>query len=240
MRGSIRAAICVNGSWSREDAGSESFGRSSWPFRARVRTRRPGAGCPLAQEKSRAGNPSSRRARDVIEDVRSRGGESTADSARAPNDPGSGPYAAPRATISSSSGPEGTSRRMEHSAPPVHQTGSTRTRARKEGSGETKAGADGHQGQESSRPSSTPIGAAGAAGCPEHRTPEQGRGTGGTGSFSDRPARSRIKGSMTARSAARDRSGRDEVGATGLARGAPAGPTPGTRRRLLPQEKPVA
>jgi len=67
--------------------------------------------------------------------------------------------------------------------------------------GVIKPGIDAHQAQEPSRPSTTPAGTAGAAGCPEHNAPEQGRGSGGTVSGSDGlatpPAWSRIKGAIS-------------------------------------------
>jgi hypothetical protein len=60
-----------------------------------------------------------------------------------------------------------------------------------------KPGSDAHQAQESRRPSTNPGGIAGAAGCPEHNAPEQGRDGTGTGIPSDFPARSWIKGSIS-------------------------------------------
>jgi hypothetical protein len=67
---------------------------------------------------------------------------------------------------------------------------------RKEGPVEAKHGISMHQAQESSRPSHTPAGTDGAAGWPEHHVPEHGSGDEGTGSGSDRPAKSKIKGSI--------------------------------------------
>jgi hypothetical protein len=73
--------------------------------------------------------------------------------------------------------------------------------AREKESGGIKPGIDAHQAQELSRPSNTPPGTAGAAGCREHNAPEQGRGSGGTVSGSDElatpPAGSRIKGAIS-------------------------------------------
>jgi hypothetical protein len=50
--------------------------------------------------------------------------------------------------------------------------------------------------QESTRPSTTPIGTAGAAGWPEHQAPAHGREGAGTESGSARPDRSKITGSI--------------------------------------------
>ena len=68
---------------------------------------------------------------------------------------------------------------------------------RKESPIKAKPGTDAHQAQESRRPSKNPAGTAGAAGCPEHNAPEQGRGGTGAGIPSDSPARSWIKGSIS-------------------------------------------
>jgi hypothetical protein len=73
------------------------------------------------------------------------------------------------------------------------------------------SGIDPHQDQESTRPSNTPAGTEGAAGCPEHHAPEQGREGGGTGSgrapdgSAKPPDRSCSKGSISEES----RSGSD-------------------------------
>jgi hypothetical protein len=70
-------------------------------------------------------------------------------------------------------------------------------------SGGVQPGIEAHQAQELSRPSDIPAGMAGAAGCREHHTPEQGRGrgSGGTGNGSDGlatpPAGSRTKGAIS-------------------------------------------
>lgn len=65
----------------------------------------------------------------------------------------------------------------------------------KQGRVKVRAGAEGHQSQESRRPSDMPAGIAGAAGCPEHHAPEQGRDPGGRGSGADRSAHPVIDGS---------------------------------------------
>jgi hypothetical protein len=58
-----------------------------------------------------------------------------------------------------------------------------------------KSSTEAFQAQESSGSSNTAAGTAGAAGCPEHNAPEQGRGNGGRGRSSDGPDRPWIKGS---------------------------------------------
>ncbi len=60
-----------------------------------------------------------------------------------------------------------------------------------------KPGTDAYQAQVSMRPSKNPAGTAGAAGCPEHNAPEQGRGGRGMGIPADSPARSWTKGSIS-------------------------------------------
>ena len=73
--------------------------------------------------------------------------------------------------------------------------------ARERESGGVQPGIDAHQAQEPSRTSDTPAGMAGAVGCREHHAPEQGRGSGGTGSGSDRlatpPTGSTTKGAIS-------------------------------------------
>jgi hypothetical protein len=69
---------------------------------------------------------------------------------------------------------------------------------RKEEAIESEAGIDRHQAQESVCPwSNTLGGTGGVTGCPEHQAPTQGRGAAGTGSGSERRARSRIEGSTS-------------------------------------------
>jgi hypothetical protein len=63
-----------------------------------------------------------------------------------------------------------------------------------------KPGTNAIQAHDSGRTSIAPAGTAGDAGCPEHKTPEQGRGNGGTGRSSDCPVRSWNRGSISGES----------------------------------------
>ncbi len=60
-----------------------------------------------------------------------------------------------------------------------------------------KPGTGACQAQESMRPSENPAGTAGAAGCPEHNAPEQGRGGSGMGIPLVSPVKSWTKGSIS-------------------------------------------
>jgi hypothetical protein len=68
---------------------------------------------------------------------------------------------------------------------------------RKEEAVETSSGINANKAQDPSRPSNSPDGTGGVAGCPEHQAPEQGRGPRGTECGSDGPAKSSIKGSTS-------------------------------------------
>ena len=81
----------------------------------------------------------------------------------------------------------------------VHGAERVRLGERKEETAESKPGNDVHQAQESSGPwLNISGGTGGVAGCPEHHPPRQGRGTSGTGSGLECPAKSRSEGPIRA------------------------------------------
>ena len=156
----------------------------------------------------------------------------TTDSARKPDEAGSGPHTASRSTMGCSSRRDGAGW-VKHGDRPTSRMHRALFRGQERVTVDDQARHRGEKGR-GICPVEHLAGAAGTAGCPEQNAPEHGRGRGGSESGSDRLP-GRASRTPPARRTLAHQPGTLRGASNRLPRRARTEPRPGTPRRLPPQ-----